>query len=67
MLQKLETVLKNSKVYQLEECTIDSLMRMECDQISCISCTGCLYDLCGIKEEGIICGVEVKDDLCGVV
>ena len=64
MLQKLETVLKNSKVYQLEECTIDSLMRMKCDQISC---TGCLYDLCDIEEEGIICRVEVKDDLCGVV
>lgn len=38
MLQKLKTVLENNKVYQLEECTIDSLMRMEYDHISCIEC-----------------------------
>ena len=64
MLQKLETVLKNSKVYQLEECTIDSLMRLDCDSTSCI---GCPYALCHIEEEGTICGVELKEDYCGVV
>ena len=64
MLQKLETVLKNSKMYQLEDCTIDSLMRLDCDSTSCI---GCPYALCDIEEEGIICRVELKEDYCGVV
>ena len=64
MLQKLETVLKNSKMYQLEECTIDSLMRLDCDSTSCI---GCPYALCDIEEESIICRVELKEDYCGVV
>lgn len=64
MLQKLETVLEDSKNYRLEECTIDSLMRLDCDFISCI---GCPYALCHIEEEGIICGVELKEDYCGVV
>ena len=64
MLQKLKTVLKNSKVYQLEECTIDSLMRLDCDSTSCIRCP---YALCDIEEEGIICGVELKEDYCGVI
>ena len=63
MLQKLETVLKKQKWYQLEECVIDSLMRLDCDYISC---EGCQYALCDIEEEGIICGVEVNDDLYGI-
>ena len=60
MLQKLETVLKKQKCYPLEDCTIDSLMRLECDYISC---EGCQYALC---DKGIICGVEVKNDLYGI-
>ena len=64
MLQKLETVLKNSKMYQLEECTIDSLMRLDSD---CSNCTKCQYAICDIEEEGIICRVELKEDYCGVV
>lgn len=63
MLQKLETVLEDSKVYQLEECVIDSLMRLDSN---CTNCLGCLYDLCKIEDEGIICGVEVNDDLYGI-
>ena len=64
MLQKLKTVLKNSKVYLLEECTIDSLMRLECDSISC---EGCQYALCDINNEDMICKIELIDDLSGVV
>lgn len=64
MLQKLETVLEDSKNYRLEECVIDSLIRLECSHVTC---RGCLYDLCYIEEEGIICVLEVKDDLSGVV
>ena len=63
MLQKLETVLEDSKNYRLEECVIDSLMRLDSD---CSNCTKCQYALCDIEEEGIICGVEVKDDLYGI-
>lgn len=64
MLQKLETVLEDSKNYRLEECVIDSLMRLDCD---CTSCIECPYSLCDIEDEGIICGVELNDDYCGVV
>lgn len=64
MLQKLETVLEDSKNYRLEECVIDSLMRLDCDSTRCI---GCLYSLCDIEEEGIICRVELNEDYCGVV
>ena len=64
MLQKLETVLEDSKNYRLEECTIDSLMRLDSD---CSNCTKCQYALCDIEDEGIICGVELNDDYCGVV
>ena len=64
MLQKLKTVLENRKRYQLEECVIDSLMRLDCDSTSCI---GCPYALCDIEEEGIICEVELKEDYCGAV
>ena len=64
MLQKLETVLENSKNYRLEECVIDSLMRLDSD---CSNCTKCQYALCDIEDEGIICGVELNDDYCGVV
>lgn len=64
MLQKLKTVLENSKVYRIEECVIDSLMRLDC---GCTSCIECPYSLCDIEEEGIICGVELNDDYCGVV
>ena len=64
MLQKLETVLKKQNWYQLEECTIDSLMRLDCDSTSCI---GCPYSLCAIEDEGLICGVELKEDYCGVI
>ena len=64
MLQKLETVLKKQKWYQLEDCTIDSLMRLECDYISC---EGCQYALCDIEDEDMICKIELIDELCGVV
>ena len=63
MKEKLKKALRNSKVYQLEECTIDSLMRIDS---SCTNCLECLYDLCEIEDEGIICGVEVNDDLYGI-
>ena len=63
MLQKLETVLEDSKNYRLEECVIDSLMRIDCDHTNCI---GCQYALCDIEED-IICGIELIDELCGVV
>ena len=64
MLQKLETVLKKQKWYQLEECVIDSLMMLECDRISC---EGCQYALCDINNEDMICKIELIDDLSGVV
>ena len=64
MLQKLETVLEDSKNYRLEECVIDSLMRLECDYISC---EGCPYVLCDINNEDMICEVDLIDDLSGVV
>ena len=64
MLQKLKTVLKKQKCHRLEECTIDSLMRLECD---CISCKGCQYTLCDINNEDMICEIELIDELSGVV
>ena len=64
MLQKLETVLEDSKNYRLEECVIDSLMRIDCDHTNCI---GCQYALCDIEEEGVICEIELIDELCGVI
>lgn len=64
MLQKLETVLKKQNWYQLKDCTIDSLMRLECDSISC---EGCQYTLCDINNEDTICKIELIDDLSGVV
>lgn len=60
MLQRLETVLKKQNWYQLEDCTIDSLMRLECDYISC---EGCQYTLCDINNEDTICEIELIDDL----
>ena len=64
MLQKLETVLEDSKNYRLEECVIDSLMRLDSD---CSNCTKCQYALCDIEDEGMICEIELIDDLNGVV
>ena len=64
MLQKLETVLEDSKNYRLEECVIDSLMMLECDRISC---EGCLYALCDIDNESMICEIDLIDDLYDVV
>ena len=64
MLQKLETVLEDSKNYRLEECVIDSLMRIDSD---CSNCTKCQYALCDIEDEGMICEVELIDELSGVV
>ena len=64
MLQKLETVLEDSKNYRLEECVIDSLMRLDSD---CSNCTKCQYALCDIEEEGIICEIELIEELNGVV
>lgn len=64
MLQKLETVLEDSKNYRLEECVIDSLMRLDSD---CSNCTKCQYALCDIEDEGMICEIELIDDLSGVV
>ena len=64
MLQKLETVLEDSKNYQLEECIIDSLMMLECDRISC---DGCQYVLCDVDNESMICEIDLIDDLYGVV
>lgn len=64
MLQKLETVLEDSKNYRLEECVIDSLMRLDSD---CSNCTKCQYAICDIEEEGIICEIELIDELSGVV
>ena len=64
MLQKLETVLEDSKNYRLEECVIDSLMRLDSD---CSNYTKCQYALCDIEDEGMICEIELIDDLSGVV
>ena len=64
MLQKLETVLEDSKNYRLEECVIDSLMRLDSDHTNC---TKCQYALCNIEDEGMICEIELIDDLSGVV
>jgi hypothetical protein len=64
MLQKLETVLEDSKNYRLEECVIDSLMRLDSD---CSNCTKCQYAICDIEEEGMICEIELIDELSGVV
>lgn len=64
MLQKLETVLEDSKNYRLEECVIDSLMRLDSDHTNC---TKCQYALCDIEDEGMICEIELIDDLSGVV
>ena len=64
MLQRLETVLKKQKWYQLEECVIDSLMRLECDYISRDGCPSVLRD---INNEDMICEVDLTDDLSGVV
>ena len=64
MLQKLETVLEDSKNYRLEECVIDSLMRIDCDHTNC---TKCQYALCDIEDEGMICEIELIDELSSVV
>ena len=64
MLQKLETVLEDSKNYRLEECVIDSLMRLDSD---CSNCTKCQYALCDIEDEGMIWEIELIDELSGVV
>ena len=64
MLQKLETVLEDSKNYRLEECVIDSLMRIDSD---CSNCTKCQYALCDIEDEGMICEIELIDELSGVI
>ena len=64
MLQKLETVLEDSKNYRLEECVIDPLMRIDCDHTNC---TKCQYALCDIEDEGMICEIELIDELSGVV
>ena len=64
MLQKLETVLEDSKNYRIEECVIDSLMRIDSD---CSNCTKCQYALCDIEDEGMICEIELIDELSGVV
>ena len=64
MLQKLKTVLEDSKNYRLEECVIDSLMRIDCDHTNC---TKCQYALCDIEDEGMICEIELIDELSGVV
>ena len=64
MLQKLETVLEDSKNYRLEECVIDSLMRIDCDRTNC---TKCQYALCDIEDEGMIWEIELIDELSGVV
>ena len=64
MLQKLETVLEDSKNYRLEECVIDSLMRIDCDHTNC---TKCQYALCDIEDEGMICEIELSDELSGVL
>ena len=64
MLQKLETVLEDSKNYRLEECVIDSLMRLDSD---CSNYTKCQYALCDIEDEGMICEIELIDELSGVV
>ena len=64
MLQKLETVLEDSKNYRLEECVIDSLMRLDSD---CSNCTKCQYALCDMEDEGMICEIELIDELSGVV
>lgn len=64
MLQKLETVLEDSKNYRLEECVIDSLMRLDSNPTNC---TECQYALCGINNEGMICEIELIDELSGVV
>ena len=64
MLQKLKAVLEDSKNYRLEECVIDSLMRIDCDHTNC---TKCQYVLCDIEDEGMICEIELIDELSGVV
>ena len=69
MKEKLKKALRNSKVYQLEECTIDILMRIDND---CICCEGCFYTLLDSINNGdllfkAICEIELIDDLCGVI
>ena len=65
MLQKLETVLKNSKMYQLEECTIDSLMRIEDDNFDrCTSISECYYDKSGVAYIKL-CSSLIEEDLRG--
>ena len=46
------------------ECAIDSLMRIDCDHTNC---TKCQYALCDIEDEGMICEIELIDELSGVV
>ena len=64
-------MLEDSKNYRLEECVIDSLMRLDSDLMrldsDLIKCTECQYVLCDIEEEGMICEIELIDELCGVV
>lgn len=57
-------MLEDSKNYRLEECVIDSLMRLDSNPIKC---TECQYVLCDIEDEGMICEIELIDELCGVV
>ena len=64
MLQKLETVLEDSKNYRLEECVIDSLMRLDSD---CSNCTKWQYALCDIEDERMICEIELINEISGVV
>ena len=51
MLQKLETVLEDSKNYRLEECVIDSLMRID-EEETCL-CKYCCYCNWSIGETTI--------------
>ena len=65
MLQKLETVLEDSKNYRLEECVIDSLMRIESKDASLYSCRECtVTDI--VREDMIgtvFCPLMIKRDL----
>ena len=68
MLQKLETVLEDSKNYRIEECVIDSLMRIEDDNYDRCGSNhvgGCYYCVHDFPGEQILSDVRVCNHLMG--
>ena len=63
MLQKLKTVLEDSKNYRFEECVIDSLMRIEDDNFDrCTSACDCYYGEGGFAYIKL-CSSLMEEDL----